>query len=212
MRSILKALGGIETEIDDYNNCAALHYTNLFETSLYVILDRLKKESEVTNVGANNDFHIFVSYSSQDRKWVGKLVGQLESHGYLVSWDRKIQAGDDFSNRISAAIESTPCVLVVWSKASISSNWVRDEATVARDSGKLVPVSIEGTTPPLGFRQIHTIDMSAWSGLSHAAPFDEIIVAINKIVEPKLKRAKGIKSDVEVANNGWFSSLFKRHR
>src|SRR5919202_840968 len=55
-------------------------------------------------------------------------------------------------------------VVVLWSANSIESAWVRDEAAAGRDSGRLVPVTIDGTEPPLGFRQFQTIDLSRWKG------------------------------------------------
>lgn len=50
------------------------------------------------------------------------------------------------------------------SAALEQAGWVKDEAASARDQGKLVPVSLDGTSAPLGFRQYHVIDLSAWNG------------------------------------------------
>ena len=45
-------------------------------------------------------------------------------------------------------------MVVLWSKQSVESPWVRDEAAAGRDKGRLVPASIDGTPPaPLSFRQ-----------------------------------------------------------
>ncbi|MEP6905923.1 MAG: hypothetical protein ABI875_07540, partial [Gemmatimonadales bacterium] len=46
----------------------------------------------------------------------------------------------------------------------VRSAWVRDEAATGRDTGRLVPVTLDGSQPPLGFRQYQTIDLSKWSG------------------------------------------------
>lgn len=54
--------------------------------------------------------------------------------------------------------------VVLRSQVSQSSKWVRDEATCARDENKLVPPRIDGTPPPLGFRQVQSIDFSGWTG------------------------------------------------
>ena len=42
-------------------------------------------------------------------------------------------------------------VVVLWSAVSQASQWVRDEASQARDEKKLIPVRIDGARPPLGF-------------------------------------------------------------
>ena len=52
--------------------------------------------------------------------------------------------------------------MVLWSRHATGSSWVRDEATAARDLDKLVPLTIDGFPPPLGFRQFHTINVAKW--------------------------------------------------
>jgi tetratricopeptide (TPR) repeat protein len=79
---------------------------------------------------------------------------------------------------IEEALKAADAVVVLWSKHSIESAWVKDEAAVGRDSGRLVPITIDGTEPPLGFRQFQTIDMSGWNG-RRAAP--ELLRAIDSI-------------------------------
>ena len=55
-------------------------------------------------------------------------------------------------------------MIVLWSGAAVASPFVRDEATWALDSHKLVPVRITDTRIPLGFRQLQTADLFDWSG------------------------------------------------
>ena len=49
----------------------------------------------------------------------------------------------------------------------------RDEAAAGRDTGRLVPVTLDGTAAPLGFRQFQTIDLSHWKGRSNAPELSE---------------------------------------
>jgi TolB-like protein len=46
----------------------------------------------------------------------------------------------------------------------VASHWVRDEAQRGRERGCLVPLSLDGTMAPLGFRQFQLLDISGWSG------------------------------------------------
>ena len=66
---------------------------------------------------------------------------------------------------------------------SIPSNsaWVRDEAAAGRDSGRLVPVRLDQTEPPLGFRQYQTINFSRWKGRATAAPLQELFAAVGSL-------------------------------
>jgi tetratricopeptide (TPR) repeat protein/TolB-like protein len=123
---------------------------------------------------------VFLSYSRDDADKVAPLAAALESAGHTVWWDRHISAGDEFSGAIEEALESADVVVVAWTAASVRSAWVRDEAGSGRDRGRLVPVTLDGCAPPLGFRQIHTIDLSSWRGRpgsSNLAPLKKAIAA-----------------------------------
>jgi TolB-like protein/Tfp pilus assembly protein PilF len=58
---------------------------------------------------------------------------------------------------------------------------VRDEAGHARDAGKLVPVTIDGSEPPLGFRQYHVVDLSRWKGSPDDPAFRAVLAGIAAI-------------------------------
>jgi len=72
--------------------------------------------------------------------------------------------GAAFSREIELAIERADAVVALWSKTSITSDWVRDEAGQARDTGKLIPALLDDCLPPLGFRQYHAVDLIRWRG------------------------------------------------
>lgn len=107
---------------------------------------------------------IFLSYAREDRACVEKLARALEAAGHDVWWDRRLDGGEEFSTEIEAALDRADVVLVAWSKDSVKSRWVRDEASIGGDSGRLVPITIDDSAPPLGFRQFHTFDFNRWRG------------------------------------------------
>lgn len=121
---------------------------------------------------------IFVSYASEDRQRVEKIAAALEADGFSVWWDRKLGSGSDFSSDIEQALREAKIALVVWSKASVESHWVKDEAVYARDHAKLCPISLDGTEPPMGFRQIQSADMSAWRGNADDPAFAQLLAAL----------------------------------
>jgi len=108
--------------------------------------------------------HIFLSYARVDRSSAERLARVLEDAGHDVWWDRHIDSGEEFASEIEEALERADVVLVAWSASSVKSRWVRDEAAIGGDTGRLVPVSIDGTLPPMGFRQFHSMDLSGWKG------------------------------------------------
>lgn len=121
---------------------------------------------------------LFISYSSEDIGLVGPLAGALEGEGHEVWWDQRLSGGQDFVDAIEQALEAADIVIVCWTANSIQSAWVRDEACSGRDRGRLVPVTLDGSQPPLGFRQYHTIDLSAWNGRPQSPLWEPVKVAI----------------------------------
>jgi hypothetical protein len=118
---------------------------------------------------------VFLSYSREDRSLVQPLAAAIEEAGHELWWDRKITGGAEYSGEIEAALERAEAVVVVWSRASTRSAWVRDEAAFARDQGKLVPVTIDDAGPPLGFRQIHALDLRGWNADPQASALDDLL-------------------------------------
>ncbi|WP_379549975.1 TIR domain-containing protein [Qipengyuania sp. DGS5-3] len=121
---------------------------------------------------------IFLSYSRDERSQAMKVIALLESAGLDVWWDGLLEGGENYLPTTEAALEGADCVVVLWSKISIDSHWVRDEAQSGRERKCLIPVSIDGSQPPLGFRQFQTIDASGWSGKPNTAESDRILAAV----------------------------------
>src|SRR5512132_4023585 len=83
---------------------------------------------------------IFLSYAQEDLNFAEKLAKALEKRGWSVWWDRSLAAGDHFSEVIAGELKDACCSVTVWSKQSVGSRWVRDEAESALEQNKLVPV------------------------------------------------------------------------
>ena len=113
---------------------------------------------------------VFLSYARGDRGVAERLAHSIGETGLSVWWDRHIKGGAEFSRDIERQLDQAAKVLVLWSKEAAQSRWVRDEAGVAADSGRLVSATIDGTPPPLGFRQFQTIDLTKWAAKGAEIP------------------------------------------
>lgn len=122
---------------------------------------------------------IFLSYARNDEAQAAPLARALGEAGLEVWWDSLIEGGAAFAKSIQAALDRCDAVVVLWSKSSVASDWVLDEAAVGRDRHKLVPLSLDGTEPPLGFRQYHFINLSA---RRHQGADDEILASVVRAV------------------------------
>ncbi|MEP7131481.1 MAG: TIR domain-containing protein [Sphingomicrobium sp.] len=127
---------------------------------------------------------IFLSYAREDRRFAETLAQVLESASHSVWWDGRIGGGEEFSAEIETELDKSDVVVVAWSKESVKSRWVRDEAAVGGDTDRLVPVSIDGSLPAMGFRQFHTLDLTGWKGGKRDARTAELLQS----VERRLKR------------------------
>ena len=123
---------------------------------------------------------IFLSYAREDADAAKQLAECIGDAGHEVWWDRHIQSGSRFSNEIESALKDAEAVVVLWSKASVASAWVQDEAAEGRDTGRLAPVSIDGTRPPLGFRQFHTVELANWKGEGPPEQLADLLEGIAK--------------------------------
>ena len=121
---------------------------------------------------------IFVSYASQDRARVQPLVHALEQRGWLVWWDRTIAAGQRWDHVIEAALKEARCVIVVWTRISVESEWVVNEAAEARRRGVLIPVLLDDVEMPLEFKRLQTANLIAWSGDASGPGFNELAHAV----------------------------------
>ena len=132
---------------------------------------------------------IFISYARHDREQVEALARVLEKAGFSVWWDRDIAVGETFSKTIEKELNAANAVVVAWSEYGNASEWVKDEASLARDQNKLFPILLDGASAPLGFQQFQSADFSAWNGEEAAAEIQTLIAALHKNTAPRAPAA-----------------------
>lgn len=121
---------------------------------------------------------LFVSYSRTDLDRARPVIALLEQAGFDPWWDGRLEGGENYLQSTENALETADCVVVLWSATSTQSHWVRDEAQRGRERGCLVPLTIDGTIAPLGFRQFQLLDISGWDGSPASAEAARILVAV----------------------------------
>jgi TolB-like protein len=125
---------------------------------------------------------IFISYAREDAAKVERLAPLLTAAGYSAWWDRNLTSGSRYLKETEAELKAAKAVLVIWSKASVESHWVADEAAVGRDENRLAAISFDGSMPPLGFRQFQVTDFSHWKGGVEEPPFASLVGALARLV------------------------------
>jgi formylglycine-generating enzyme len=126
---------------------------------------------------------VFLSYASQDRETARALARKLGDMGWSVFWDRTIPPGREFDIVIGEALKAARCVVVLWSAASVTSRWVKEEAEDAATRDILVPALLGDVTVPLGFRRLQAAQLAGWpSSASADHEFQELVAAISRCV------------------------------
>ena len=126
---------------------------------------------------------IFLSYSSNDRLRAMNIALALERSGLSVWSDRKLHGGAEFAMEIEGELANALSIVVIWSSASATSEWVRDEAAQGRDTNRLVPVLIEPILPPIGFRQRQALDLSAWDNQVTDPAFVKLLASVRRVIQ-----------------------------
>lgn len=107
---------------------------------------------------------IFISYKKEDAGRVIRMVEALRAEGFDVWWDHGIKAGSEWDRSIHKELYAAKVVIAIWSDASVAAPWVKEEATVGKSRGVLVPARIDDVDPPLGFMMIQAADLVDWKG------------------------------------------------
>ncbi len=107
---------------------------------------------------------IFLAYASDEVERAKQLSAVLAHYGYSVFWDRNIEPGQVWEEVIERELDAAGAVVVLWTKASASSDWVRAEAEVGLERDVLIPVRFENVQVPLQFRTIQSNDLVGWDG------------------------------------------------
>jgi hypothetical protein len=126
---------------------------------------------------------IFLSYAREDAGTAGQLAKVFQDRGWFVWWDRQIAPGRTFDGAIAEALESARCVVVLWSKHSVTSDWVREEAFEGAQGGILVPVTPGDVAVPLGFRRIQAARLPAGTLSAKHVEIVRLLAAVAPLVD-----------------------------
>ncbi|HEX4297724.1 MAG TPA: toll/interleukin-1 receptor domain-containing protein [Devosia sp.] len=158
---------------------------------------------------------IFISYSRVDAPLADKVVGGLRDAGYKVWIDATgIEEGRAYDRQIEQALRDCDLAVVLWSRISVDSEWVRNEAGDAYGHGKLIPLLTDDAEPPLQFRSVQAIDFRNWNGAVDARQFQQLKAALARrlaeaagasVVEPALPEAPPVPLVRQVLERTWLA-------
>lgn len=129
---------------------------------------------------------IFISYANGDRERVAAIVAELEKLGWQgrIWWDRHIPPGETWEEVLERTLEAAGCVVVLWSKESVQSRWVKLEANYGVEKGMMIPAILDDVKIPLTFRYIHAANLVGWRAAQANADWNSLIAQLRKKVPP----------------------------
>lgn len=125
---------------------------------------------------------IFISYAREDKRHAEMLARTFRAERWSVWWDETLRAGTAFDDVIERELAAARCVVVLWSKHSIASRWVRAEVEDAANRCILVPVLVEAVVPPLSLRQIQALDLSGSTTSDTSTSLQQLIADVATVL------------------------------
>lgn len=94
------------------------------------------------------------------------MATALRGLGFSVWFDASLSAGDAFSDEIDREVRAAKVIIVCWSPAAATSQWVKAEAQVGFSKGNLVSTYVNGPDAfdaPVPFNSVHMEDLRGWA-------------------------------------------------
>ncbi len=126
---------------------------------------------------------IFLSYNREDQAMARRVAEAFQREGFSVWWDATLRSGEAYDEVTETALRTAKAVVVLWSKRSVVSRWVRAEATLADRNKTLVPAMIEPCDRPIMFELTQTADLSHWQGAPADPAWLAYVADVRRFVE-----------------------------
>lgn len=124
---------------------------------------------------------VFLSFASEDIEVVGPLSQSILDAGLSCFWDRDLKGGALWRSEISSNLRQSAVVVVVWSRYSVDSTFVVEEAQHGLSQSAYIPCHF-GELPnlPFGFHSVQSIFLGDGVAKDHAR-VDTLIDSIAQV-------------------------------
>jgi TolB-like protein len=145
---------------------------------------------------------IFLSYTREDQATAQRFAEAFQAQGFSVWWDATLRSGEAYDQVTEEALRTARAVVVLWSKKSVVSRWVRAEATLADRNRTLVPARIEACDLPVMFELTQTADLSRWSGEVSDPACCTFLADVRRFVEAGAQPARPVLTSAAPKQHG----------
>lgn len=152
---------------------------------------------------------IFLSYNREDSARAKLFADAFKAEGLEVWWDAHLRSGEEYDRVTEAALRDAKAVVVLWSKRSVDSSWVRAEATQAYRSRKLMPAMIEDCTRPVMFELTQTAELSHWKGDRKNPAWQSFVEDLRRLISSDTTGAEVVRPAAATSGR---TSFFKGNK
>ena len=139
---------------------------------------------------------IFLSYTREDQAAARRFARGFEAEGLNVWWDTTLRAGEAYDQVTEKALKEAKAVVVLWSKRSVESRWVRAEATIGDRNKTLVPAMIESCERPIMFELTQTAELVHWQVAHDDKAWLAFLADVRRFVERDRSAIEGAQTPV----------------
>lgn len=133
--------------------------------------------------------HVFISYKREEKDFANRVRAVLAlATRAEIWWDEDLQTGGKWNEDLDQALRDAGCVVVIWSKLSVRSDWVKQEASFAKYAGSILPLLKEPCDVPPPFQSIQTADLTNWSGDERVPEFAKIAERTRLLIASRKRR------------------------
>lgn len=127
---------------------------------------------------------VFISYAREDQATAERLRALLDQEGWVTWMDQEIRVGRPWSVEIERALDRVRAVVVLWTTASVGSEWVGKEAAYALAQEKLFGAVLDDCTLAEPFRAVEAAMMHGWRGAADHPELIQLVRALAEAVPP----------------------------
>ena len=155
---------------------------------------RIGIEQNLLKVSAGSTVSdVFFSYSSSDRERVRLAYNALAARQIAVFWDQTLPPGENWDAWIRGHLARAKVAIVFWSRESVKSRNVRDEANLAFEQQKLLPVVLDilpNGDLPVGLGTTQCANLVQWRGDPDDPHWEELAREIENRIIPLFAKLK----------------------
>lgn len=126
---------------------------------------------------------VVISYTVENEATARQLAEAIGRLGYSL-WRPDGGSTAATAEAVTDRIAEAKAVIVIWSSAAASSDWVRAEANIARGMKKLVQASADGNPPPVPFDAAQVSSISTWLGDDVHPGWEAVKAALANLAGP----------------------------